>query len=61
MQDPKFGNVLTEIKMVRWCSIAKWQPHRCPPVRARTNFWRLCARYPHVTQRLGLSELSVYR
>jgi hypothetical protein len=32
----------------------------CPPLRARKNFWRLCARYPEIAAKLGLNEGSVY-
>jgi len=53
--------ILIAQKMKKWCGIAKWHAHRCPPVRARKNFWRQCARYPAIMWRLGPSELSVYR
>jgi len=33
---------------------------KCPPSRARKNYWRLYARYPEIAARLGLTELSVY-
>jgi hypothetical protein len=50
-------------KLLRWSQIAKWYPldRRCPPARARKNYWRLCARYPEIMRRLGLTELSVYQ
>lgn len=59
---PEFREVLIGKKMQKWCSIARSWPldRRCPPARARKNYWRLCARYPEIMRRLGLSELSVY-
>jgi len=53
---------LIETKMLRWCHAAQWYPldRRHPPARARKNYWRLCARYPEIMRRLGLSETSVY-
>jgi hypothetical protein len=32
----------------------------CPASRARRNFSRLLAKYPHIAQRLGLNALSAY-
>lgn len=34
---------------------------KCPTWRARHNFWHLCRKYPDLSQRLGLDELSVLR
>jgi hypothetical protein len=34
---------------------------KCPTWRARRNFWHLCRKYPDLSQRLGLDELSVLR
>jgi hypothetical protein len=53
---------LIELKLRRWCSIARYPQYystRSAP-QARKNFWRLCARYPEIMRRLGLTELSVY-
>jgi len=33
---------------------------RCPPWRARKNFWALVRKYPALAARLGLSEVSVF-
>jgi hypothetical protein len=33
---------------------------KCPPSRARKNYWRLYARYPEIAAKLGLTVLSVY-
>ena len=59
---PQFREILIAQRMTRWLRIAKY-PHiasKCPPARARKNYWRLCARYPELKQRLGLNEFSVY-
>jgi len=60
---PLIKEKLIEQKLLRWCRIAKWYPldRRCLPVRARKNYWRLCARYPEVMLRVGLSVTSVYQ
>jgi hypothetical protein len=59
---PEFREILIAKKMRRWCNIARWCPldRRCPPARARKNYWRLCAKYPHIMRRLGLNPASVY-
>ncbi len=59
---PEIKEKLIEQKMLRWCRIAKWYPidRRCPPTKARRNYWRLCKSHSHIMRRLGLSELSVY-
>jgi hypothetical protein len=47
----------------RWKALALNQSaygQSCPPSRARKNFWRLCARYPEIADKLGLNEGSVY-
>lgn len=56
---PQFRDILIAQKMTKWCRMARWEVPalRC---RARRNFWRLCARYPHVMHRLKLRESSVY-
>ncbi len=53
---------LLELKIHRWLMVAKYPlvNPKCSPARARRNYWRLCARYPEIMRRLGLSELSVY-
>jgi len=59
---PQSREILIAQRMTRWLRIAKY-PHiasKCPPARARKNYWRLCARYPELMQRLGLNEFSVY-
>jgi hypothetical protein len=60
---PEIRQRLIEIKMARWCRRAKYKflDPTCPASRARKNYWRLCARYPQIMQRLGLSEISVYQ
>jgi hypothetical protein len=34
---------------------------KCPTWRARRNFWHLCRKYPDLSRRLGLDELSVLK
>jgi hypothetical protein len=34
---------------------------KCPTWRARRNFWHLCRKYPELSRRLGLDELSVLK
>jgi len=60
---PQIREKLIEQKLRRWSRIAKWHPfdRSCPPAQARKNYWRLCAKYPQIMQRLGLSEISVYQ
>ncbi len=60
---PQIREKMIERKLLRWQRIARWHPfdRSCPPARARKNYWRLCAKYPHIMQRLGLSEISVYQ
>jgi hypothetical protein len=59
----EFREPIISKKMHRWLMIAKYPlvNPKCPPARARKNFWRLCARYPEIMQKLGLDEVSVYR
>ena len=59
---PQFREILIAQRMTRWLKIAKYPylASKCPPARARKNYWRLCARYPELMQRLGLNEFSVY-
>jgi hypothetical protein len=59
---PEIRQRLIEIKMARWRSVANY-PYlapRCPPARARRNFWRLIKAYPETAQRLGYTATSVY-
>ncbi len=59
---PEIRERLIERAMLRWCRIAKY-PYldpRCPPSRARRNFWRLIKAHPQAAQRLSLSPVSVY-
>jgi hypothetical protein len=60
---PQIREKLIEQKMLRWRRIAKYSrlDSTCLPARARRNYWRLCARYPELMRRMGLSELSVYQ
>ncbi|MGB7602093.1 MAG: hypothetical protein WBM24_17425 [Candidatus Sulfotelmatobacter sp.] len=53
---------MIEVKLRRWCSIARYPQHysACSSAQARKNFWRLCARYPLIMKKAGLTELSVY-
>jgi len=58
----QFRDILIARKMRTWCRIARSYPldRTCPAPRARKNYWRLCARYPEIMQRIGLTEASVY-
>jgi len=59
---PSVKAILIRKKLRRWCRIAQSPllDLRCPPSRARRNFWRLAKKYPSVLAELGLNELSVY-
>jgi hypothetical protein len=50
-------------KMQHWCAVAKCRllDPRCPPWRARKNYWHLWRRYPEIAARLGLEEMSVFK
>lgn len=54
--------LLIEKKMRHWQAVARCPllDLKCPPARARKNFWRLRSRYPEIAARLGLTELSVF-
>lgn len=56
---PQFHDILISQKLLKWCRAGKWH---APALRsrARRNYWRLCAKYPHIMRSLGLTELSVY-
>jgi hypothetical protein len=59
---PHIREKLIELKLRRWCNIAKYPQHYsyCSATQARRNFWRLAAKYPDALTRAGLNELSVY-
>ena len=48
--------------MQRWALIGRHPSAfpNCSASRARRNFSRLLAKYPHIAQRLGLDTLSAY-
>lgn len=59
----KLYQILIARKMLGWCNVAR-RPYldpKCPPGRARRNYWYLFHRYPEVAQKLGLDEWSVFR
>jgi hypothetical protein len=49
-------------KMKYWLMVARHPSayRRCPPARARKNFWRLIAKYPEIAAQLNLNAASVY-
>ena len=58
---PEVRDGLIAFKIRRWRTIAL-NPlafDGYSVTQARKNYWRLCARYPEVMKRLGLSETSV--
>jgi hypothetical protein len=58
---PEVRDFLIAFKIKRWKTIAH-NPSAfggCSVTQARKNYWRLCARYPEIMKRLGLSETSV--
>jgi hypothetical protein len=59
---PEIRRRLLEIKMGRWCRLAKYQ--YVAPIysraQARKNFWRLIKAHPETAQRLGFTATSVY-
>ena len=59
---PQIREHLLAIKLQRWALIGR-HPSAFPnisPARARRNFSRLLAKFPHIAQRLGLTPLSAY-
>jgi hypothetical protein len=58
---PEITERLIQIKMARWCRIAKYPfvAPTCPPSRARRNFWRLCKAHVDTAKCLGCSATSV--
>jgi len=59
---PTIRAVLIRQKLRRWCDIAQCPliDLRCPPWRARRNYWRLLKAYPQEAAAMGLTETSVY-
>ena len=59
---PQIREILIERKLKRWCMVAQCPllDPRCPPARARRNFWRLCKAHPDTAKRLGYTATSVY-
>ncbi len=59
---PQVKEILIGKKMQRWLMIAKYPKvyPQWPTWRARKNYQRLCARYPHIMTKLGLTEFSVF-
>lgn len=59
---PEIREILISKKLKRWALIAQFPGIHptCHPSRARKNFWRLCARYPEIAKRLGLTAASLY-
>jgi hypothetical protein len=58
---PEVRDGLIAFKIKRWKTIAL-NPSAFggyPVSQARKNYWRLCARYPEIMKKLGLSESSV--
>jgi hypothetical protein len=49
-------------KLKHWCAVAKWPlfDSRCPPWRARKNYWHLWRKYPEIAARLGFGEMDVF-
>jgi hypothetical protein len=59
---PEIRQRLIEIKIARWCMVAKYPSldRRSSPSRARRNFWRLISKYPETAEKLRLTAVSVY-
>jgi hypothetical protein len=59
---PTLRALLIRRKLLRWRDIARCPllDRKCPPARARRNFWRSIKKYPEIAAELGLSEISVY-
>jgi hypothetical protein len=59
---PELRQHLLAKKMQRWALIGR-HPSAFPnisPARARRNFSRLLAKFPHIAKLLGLTVLSAY-
>jgi hypothetical protein len=54
--------ILVASKMLHWCDVARCQQldPKCPPGRARKNYWYLFHRYPEIAAKLGLHEWSCF-
>jgi hypothetical protein len=54
--------ILIARKLHRWAAISKCPlvDLRCPPARARKNYWRLSIKYREIAEQIGLHEYSVY-
>ena len=59
---PHIREKLIEVKLRRWCSIARYPQYysACSAAQARKNFWRLCKAYPQIMRKMGYSELFLY-
>jgi hypothetical protein len=59
---PQIREILIINKLKRWALISKYPSvdPTCPPSRARRNFHRLCARYPEIAAKIGMTAVSVY-
>jgi hypothetical protein len=59
---PQVREILIAKKMKHWWVVAKCRliDPTCPTWRARKNYQRLCARYPHIMTKLGLTEFSAF-
>jgi hypothetical protein len=55
-------SIRIERRMQRWLLVAKYPSidPRCPPSRARRNFWRLIKSHPKIASRLSLTAVCVY-
>ena len=54
--------ILISRMMQKWVLIALYPQvyPQCPAWRARKNYQRLCAKYPHLMTKLGLNEFSAF-
>jgi hypothetical protein len=57
---PEIRERLIEIRLARWCRLAKYPNPTCPASRARRNFWKLYKAHVDTSKRLGYSPTSVY-
>jgi hypothetical protein len=55
-------DILISKKIRHWYWVARCPlvDPRCPPTKARRNYWRLFTRYTHIAAALKLTYLSVY-
>jgi len=49
-------------KMKYWLMVAQhpFVLKNCPAWRARKNYWHLCAKYPEIATKIGVTKTSVY-